>query len=91
MLEAKREDQPITFFDSVTGKPLFRAPVGRTVEEFLEVVLFTIAITFLGVSISWMAQFSRCRGLSVLSKFFSSPSGDLGKYEMPTEWRSGVY
>mmetsp|Transcript_22619 Transcript_22619/g.34480 ORF Transcript_22619/g.34480 Transcript_22619/m.34480 type:complete len:214 (-) Transcript_22619:99-740(-) len=26
---------PITFYDSVTGKPLFKAPIGRTAEEFL--------------------------------------------------------
>lgn len=26
---------PITFYDSVTGKPLFVAPIGRSVEEFV--------------------------------------------------------
>lgn len=26
---------PMTFYDSVTGKPLFVAPIGRTAEEFL--------------------------------------------------------
>ena len=26
---------PLTFFDSVTGKPLFRAPQGRSVDQFL--------------------------------------------------------
>ena len=26
---------PITFYDSVTGKPLFVAPIGRSAEEFL--------------------------------------------------------
>lgn len=25
-----------TFYDSVTGKPLFRAPIGRTFEEFID-------------------------------------------------------
>ena len=25
-----------TFYDSVTGKPLFRAPIGRTWEEFID-------------------------------------------------------
>ena len=27
---------PITYYDSVTGIPLFTAPVGRTMAEFLE-------------------------------------------------------
>jgi len=30
-----KSDGPVTFYDSVTGKPLFRAPVGRSVEDFL--------------------------------------------------------
>jgi hypothetical protein len=29
------EDNPVSFFDSNTGKPIFRAPVGRTWQEFL--------------------------------------------------------
>ncbi|XRB22097.1 hypothetical protein RI054_29g119480 [Pseudoscourfieldia marina] len=29
------KEGPITFYDSVTGKPLFRAPVGRTMDEFI--------------------------------------------------------
>lgn len=33
MLSAKG---PVTFYDSVSGKPLFVAPVGRTVDEFLK-------------------------------------------------------
>ena len=32
VLEAK---EPLTFYDSVTGKPLFVAPVGRSAEDFL--------------------------------------------------------
>eukprot|EP00427_Karlodinium_veneficum_P023120 CAMPEP_0169100914 /NCGR_PEP_ID=MMETSP1015-20121227/21347_1 /TAXON_ID=342587 /ORGANISM="Karlodinium micrum, Strain CCMP2283" /LENGTH=192 /DNA_ID=CAMNT_0009161899 /DNA_START=226 /DNA_END=804 /DNA_ORIENTATION=- len=35
-LATASETQPVTFYDSVTGKPLFRAPVGRTAEEFLK-------------------------------------------------------
>ncbi|EEC49902.1 predicted protein [Phaeodactylum tricornutum CCAP 1055/1] len=31
----KEEEQPIKFYDSVTGVHLFTAPVGRTMEEFL--------------------------------------------------------
>ena len=27
---------PVTFYDSVSGKPLFRAPIGRSVQEFLD-------------------------------------------------------
>lgn len=34
VLEAKGE--PITFYDSVTGKPLFVAPIGRSAEELIE-------------------------------------------------------
>lgn len=28
--------EPITFYDSVTGKPLFRAPIGRSAESLIE-------------------------------------------------------
>ena len=28
-------DKPTVYYDSVTGKPLFVAPIGRTMEEFL--------------------------------------------------------
>jgi hypothetical protein len=30
-----KEEVPVKFYDSVTGKLLFTAPVGRTMEEFL--------------------------------------------------------
>ena len=30
------EDGTVTFYDSVCGEPLYRAPVGRTMEEFME-------------------------------------------------------
>jgi peptide methionine sulfoxide reductase MsrB len=30
-----KESEPINFYDSVTGKLLFKAPVGRTMQEFL--------------------------------------------------------
>ena len=33
---AQQNNAPITFYDSVTGKPLFRAPIGRTTQEFYE-------------------------------------------------------
>lgn len=33
--EEIKAGNPIHFYDSVTGKLLFRAPVGRTLEEFL--------------------------------------------------------
>jgi hypothetical protein len=33
-LDEVKEGDVTTFFDSVTGKPLFRAPVGRTFAEF---------------------------------------------------------
>ena len=32
----KNEEQPVKFYDSVTGKLLFTAPVGRTMEEFVK-------------------------------------------------------
>lgn len=35
-LVADSSSEPITFYDSVTGKPLFRAPVGRSAESLLE-------------------------------------------------------
>jgi len=35
-MDAKPEDgEPITFYDSVSGKPLYRAPQGRTWEQFI--------------------------------------------------------
>jgi hypothetical protein len=37
VLQAKA---PITFYDSVTGKPLFVAPINRSPEEFVQVRLF---------------------------------------------------
>lgn len=33
--EAKASQEPITFYDSVTGVALFKAPVGRSMDEFL--------------------------------------------------------
>jgi len=33
---AIKQTEPITFYDSVTGKPLFKAPVGRTMSGFLK-------------------------------------------------------
>jgi len=36
MLSEAARDGPVTFYDSVTGKPLFKAPIGRTPEEFLK-------------------------------------------------------
>ena len=33
--EWKATKQPITYYDSVTGKPLFKAPVGRTLDQFI--------------------------------------------------------
>lgn len=35
VLSSSSSQQPVTFYDSVTGLPLFRAPIGRTPEEFL--------------------------------------------------------
>ena len=34
-LQEVSRTEPTTYYDSVTGKPLFRAPIGRTMEEFL--------------------------------------------------------
>jgi len=34
--ETKNLNEPITFYDSVSGKPLFIAPKGRSYEEFLD-------------------------------------------------------
>jgi peptide methionine sulfoxide reductase MsrB len=35
LILATANNEPITFYDSVTGKPLFMAPIGRTAEQFL--------------------------------------------------------
>ncbi len=36
MIQIIIKSEPITFYDSVTGKPLFNAPVGRTMSGFLK-------------------------------------------------------
>ena len=28
--------EPVTFYDSVSGKPLFKAPINRSVDQFIE-------------------------------------------------------
>ena len=33
--EIEAASGPMTFYDSVTGKPLFKAPVGRSIDDFL--------------------------------------------------------
>jgi peptide methionine sulfoxide reductase MsrB len=33
--EMVAQSGPVTFYDSVTGKPLFRAPVGRSADDFI--------------------------------------------------------
>jgi peptide methionine sulfoxide reductase MsrB len=35
LMATASEERPITFYDSVTGRPLFVAPIGRTAEDFL--------------------------------------------------------
>jgi hypothetical protein len=32
---SSRSEDPVTFYDSVTGKPLFVAPIGRTANQFI--------------------------------------------------------
>jgi hypothetical protein len=34
-LDAQNANEPITFYDSNTGKPLFKAPIERTWDEFI--------------------------------------------------------
>lgn len=34
-LKQHQTDEPITFYDSVTGLQLFKAPIGRSVDDFL--------------------------------------------------------
>mmetsp|Transcript_22725 Transcript_22725/g.33555 ORF Transcript_22725/g.33555 Transcript_22725/m.33555 type:complete len:211 (-) Transcript_22725:116-748(-) len=36
ILKASESKTPITFYDSVTGKPLFVAPIGRSADQFLQ-------------------------------------------------------
>merc|ERR1711992_218612 len=31
----KANGQPVTFYDSVTGKPLFKAPIDRSADDFI--------------------------------------------------------
>ena len=33
--QVARSGGPITFYDSVTGKPLFKAPINRSVDDFI--------------------------------------------------------
>ena len=35
-MEAKKAGEEVTFYDSQTGKPLFIAPRGRTMKQFLD-------------------------------------------------------
>jgi hypothetical protein len=61
MSDVKKEELPITFYDSVTGKPLFTAPVGRTLNEFLEVCFDEIVVKKelsdgIGIKISRVAE-----------------------------------
>jgi len=35
VLSQAAKNEPVTFYDSVSGKPLFRAPIGRSTEDFL--------------------------------------------------------
>ena len=64
---------PLTFYDSVTGKPLFKAPIGRSMEDFVaeskvhgwpsfrdqEVVLY------------WRLPLSQCFCVLITAKVFS--------------------
>jgi peptide methionine sulfoxide reductase MsrB len=34
--ELRKANGPLVFYDSVTGKPLFKAPINRSVDEFLQ-------------------------------------------------------
>ena len=35
-LKSEKGDEPINFYDSVTGELLFKAPIGRTMDEFVK-------------------------------------------------------
>ena len=56
--------EEITFYDSVSGKPLFIAPKDRSVEDFLKVLHYighrhlsdeTLVFVLTGISFSWLA------------------------------------
>ena len=34
--EIQKESEPRVYYDSVTGQPLFKAPIGRSVQEFIQ-------------------------------------------------------
>lgn len=53
-----KEDQPIKFYDSVTGKLLFTAPIGRTMEDFVKESLSHGWPSFRDQEVNW--EYVRC-------------------------------
>lgn len=51
--EASETDGTIVFYDSNTGKPLFEAPKGRTMEEFLQESRDHGWPSFRGLEVNW--------------------------------------
>lgn len=91
--EAQAASDPIDFYDSNTGKLLFTAPVGRSMEDFLvesrahgwpsfrdsEVrIMFRTFFVFASLS----ALLSENRTLIFMYMF----SGKLGLCSMPSQW-----
>lgn len=52
------EEKPIKFYDSVTGKHLFTAPVGRTMEDFVKESLSHGWPSFRDQEVNW--DYVRC-------------------------------
>lgn len=53
-----KEEQPIKFYDSVTGKLLFTAPIGRTMEDFVKESLSHGWPSFRDQEVNW--DYVRC-------------------------------
>ena len=54
----QKEDQPIKFYDSVTGKLLFTAPIGRTMEDFIKESMSHGWPSFRDEEVNW--EYVRC-------------------------------
>jgi hypothetical protein len=53
-----KDDKPIQFYDSVTGKLLFTAPIGRTMEQFVKESLSHGWPSFRDQEVNW--EYVRC-------------------------------
>ena len=52
-LKESLTDNPLTYYDSVTGKPLFLAPVSRSTEDFVKECHFHGKLSFRDPEVVW--------------------------------------